>query len=241
MDIMRIGMMVVLVLLGLMVMAQDVPIAKNLTVHEEDFDCASPCPVLVTKTYVLSPSPRTRTTLGVGESVEIKVRKNKNNKCGTPVFTIVENESGGILMEMTSDTYVFIAGINNGVTKIKVTFDASNCDTQCGTPFELEVIFNVLRPTGLTVENASYSLNGINCGSLMYAPNRPSTGFAAKVYILPDNVNFHNILTREQNATPVLTGTYPTEILAMGVNIPDHPQNLFWENTSGVRTKLFLY
>lgn len=226
----------------------DQPGLYSLTVTNEDgcsastqidipecFDCPpAACPKLVSETFKMP--DRKRTTIGIREEVTIRLERNRNNKCGIPTWKIIsgggkfligQNPATEQTEHIGGEEIVFQAGYNQETVTIEVKLNnpSDDCNSSCEST--LRITFNVIEPNGVYFDEIQ-QLNidiesGIACIGINHILNRPSAGFQAKYYILPDNVNFYNIEFQEGRAAGEFDGTYWE-----GYNTNSYPEHKEW-------------
>lgn len=155
----------------------------------------SACPSLDHLTMA-PPNEFTRTKVGIGEDFSVSVKNfssctnvnwevvNEPNTGADPPECILDGAS-------TADHFAwFKAGFKPGRVTIKARI--TGC-VSCPDPTNLEVEFEIIQPTGVYFE----PIAPCSEGPVLHDHNYPSAGYVANIYLMPDDVNFYNVETKE--------------------------------------------
>lgn len=177
------------------------------------------CSKLVSATKKPLPTNTARTKIGIGEEVLVGILYNCSN------FTNWKISGPGVLSNQTQNFCNFQAQWTPG--KIKITAELNGgppgCEFVCPRTLELE--FEVVAPNDMYFDNSSITPP---CPGNPHLQFWPSAGYFADNYLLPDDVNFYNVLIREKEAPINVSGIY----FLLGQPFNPHPANAYGRCTS---------
>lgn len=170
------------------------------------------CPQIESRTFY--PPNKTRTTLGIGEEVEIRIK----DKCGATVLWEVRGEGKVIGNIHDQEKFFFQATWRPG--RVSVYAKLTNLCSECPDDV-LRIDFEVIAPSGIYFDD---SAQHPYCPGIHHYQFRPSGGYFADSYLLPDIVNFYNVAIKEGQVAGVATGSY---FQNFSISIPDHEANTY--------------
>ena len=162
-------------------------------------------PKIETKTVATQPADRTRKTIGVGEEVELKILP---EELSASLWSITED--AGTLSYYSGNSTTYTAPSMIQTRECIVTVNALINGIMCQQQFK------IISPTGVLMENDSiqYANSGKDWVAIKYW---------AKIYLLPDTVNFYKASLYE-GASPVYKDGYFTlYVPTMEPHVPNGP------------------
>ena len=176
------------------------------------------CPELSSRTHKVP--KRERRIIGIGEEVDIRIK----NRCGEVRWEI---EGPGEITGGSNSECSIMAHWTAGKIKVKaIIYDVNqNCST---CPKSLVIEFDVITPTGIYFDNFAQEPH---CPDIYHYKYRPSCGYSADSYFMPDNVNFYNNQIKEDFVEGEADGDY---FSGTSIIIPPHMANAYVECTERV-------
>ena len=151
----------------------------------------------MSRTDALLPVNRNRTRLGIGEEFSLFIL----NPCPGQIGGQWQITNAGTEAEIISSSNgvaEFKAGFKPGFFRIEFTLTGPGMSGECSScPNPIGIEYTGEAPTGVFYEKnmaedpATASLNAI------HMKHRPSAGFYANMYIMPNDVNFYKIKIKE--------------------------------------------
>jgi len=146
--------------------------------------CTGTVVAIETYTEAATPANTDRTTIGVGERVNL-------SPFPTPTGTITWTTTGyGTFSPPVGPTTWFTAPYRASTEVITASFPGGSCS----------IPFTVIEPSGTHMQYQD--------GSYKHTQGYPDIGMLTRIYVGPDNVNFYNIVWKEEPSYCVATGIY---------------------------------